>query len=100
MPYAPLLTEPEIAAALESLPGWRREGETLVRTVECPTFKEAIALVDRVADAAEEADHHPDIAINWRRVTFSLITKASRGLTARDVSMAATIDRLAEGGEG
>lgn len=99
MPYAPLLTEPEIAAALESLPGWRREGGTLVRTVECPTFREAIALVNRVADAAEEADHHPDIAINWRRVTFTLITKASKGLTAKDASMAATIDRLAEAGE-
>jgi 4a-hydroxytetrahydrobiopterin dehydratase len=95
MPYAPLLSEPEIAAALGSVPDWRRDGATLVRTVECPTFRDAIALVNRVADAAEEADHHPDITINWRRVTFSLSTKASHGLTARDVSMAATIDRLA-----
>ena len=98
MPYAPLLSEPEIAAALESLPGWRREGETLVRTVESQTFRESIALVNRVADAAEEADHHPDMAINWRRVTFTLITKASKGLTGKDVSMAATIDRLAAEG--
>jgi 4a-hydroxytetrahydrobiopterin dehydratase len=95
MPYAPLLSEPEIAAALGSVPGWRRDGATLVRTVACPTFRDAIALVNRVADAAEEADHHPDITINWRRVTFSLTTKASHGLTARDVSMAAAIDRLA-----
>jgi 4a-hydroxytetrahydrobiopterin dehydratase len=99
MPYAPLLTEPEIAAALESTPDWRREGDWLVRTVECPTFRAAIALVGRVADAAEEADHHPDIEINWRRVTFRLTTKASHGLTAKDVAMASTIDRLAQGSE-
>jgi len=67
MPDAPLLSEPEIAAALGSVPDWRRDGATLVRTVECPTFRAAIALVGRVADAAEEADHHPDITINWRR---------------------------------
>jgi 4a-hydroxytetrahydrobiopterin dehydratase len=98
MPYAPLLSEPEIAASLGSVPDWRRDGSTLVRTVECPTFRAAIALVGRVADAAEEADHHPDITINWRRVTISLTTKASHALTAKDFSMASTIDRLA--GEG
>jgi 4a-hydroxytetrahydrobiopterin dehydratase len=95
MPYAPLLSEPEIAAALGAVPDWRPDGATLVRTVECPTFRAAISLVASVADAAEEADHHPDIAINWRRVTFTLTTKASHGLTARDFAMAATIDRLA-----
>ncbi|HEY8771543.1 MAG TPA: 4a-hydroxytetrahydrobiopterin dehydratase [Candidatus Limnocylindria bacterium] len=99
MPDAPLLSEPEIAAALGSVPDWRRDGATLVRTVECPTFRAAIALVGRVADAAEEADHHPDITINWRRVTFSLSTKASHGLTAKDFSMAAIIDRLAVDGD-
>ena len=96
MPYAPLLSEPEIDAALRAIPEWRRDGDWLLRTVECPTFRSAINLVARVADAAEEADHHPDIEINWRRLTFKLTTKASRGLTAKDVAMAATIDRLAE----
>lgn len=95
MPYAPLLTEAEIAASLASIPEWRREGEELTRTFRCETFRAAIALVGRVADAAEAADHHPDIEINWRRVTFRLTTKASHGLTAKDVAMAATIDRLA-----
>ncbi len=95
MPYAPLLSEPEIAEGLSRLPDWRREGKTLTRTIECPTFREAIALVNLVADAAEEANHHPDIAINWRRVAFTITTKASHGLTAKDISMAGTIDRLA-----
>ena len=96
MPYAPLLSEPEIDAALRAIPEWRRDGDWLLRTVECPTFRSAINLVARVADAAEEADHHPDIEINWRRLTFKLTTKASHGLTAKDVAMAATIDRLAD----
>ena len=96
MPYATPLTEPEIAAALGSVPDWHRDGDWLIRTVECPTFRAAIALVGRVADAAEEADHHPDIEIKWRRVTFRLTTKASHALTAKDFSMAATIDRLAD----
>jgi|KBSSwiStaDraftv2_1062776.scaffolds.fasta_scaffold656137_2 4a-hydroxytetrahydrobiopterin dehydratase len=95
MPYATPLTEPEIAAALASLPEWRRDGDWLIRTVVCPTFRASIALVAAVADAAEEADHHPDIEISWRRVTFRLTTKAARALTAKDVAMAATINRLA-----
>jgi 4a-hydroxytetrahydrobiopterin dehydratase len=95
MPYAPLLTEPEIAQGLRALPDWARDDNRIVRTVECPTFRGAIELVDQVADAAEEANHHPDIEINWRRVTFRLITKASHGLTAKDMAMAGAIDRLA-----
>jgi 4a-hydroxytetrahydrobiopterin dehydratase len=95
MPYAPLLTEAEIATALGAVPDWRREGETIVRQVRCGSFREAISLVNRVADAAEAADHHPDIEISWRRVTFRLTTKASRGLTTKDVAMAREIDRLA-----
>jgi 4a-hydroxytetrahydrobiopterin dehydratase len=95
MPYAPLLTEPEIAEGLRVLPDWARDGDRIVRTVECPTFRAAIALVGGVADAAEEANHHPDIEINWRRVTFRLTTKASHGLTAKDMAMAGAIDQLA-----
>jgi 4a-hydroxytetrahydrobiopterin dehydratase len=96
MPYATPLTEPEIAAALAALPEWHRDADWLIRTVVCPTFRASIALVAAVADAAEEADHHPDIEISWRRVTFRLTTKAARALTAKDVAMAATIDRLAK----
>ncbi len=94
MPYAPLLTDPELAAALADLPGWRRDGDAIVRTVRCETFRAAIGLVNAVADAAEESEHHPDIEIVWRRVTFRLTSKASGGLTSKDMDMAATIDRL------
>jgi 4a-hydroxytetrahydrobiopterin dehydratase len=96
VPYAPLLSEDEISAALSSLPAWRRDGDTFLREVRFPTFREAIAFVDRVADLAEAADHHPDIDIRWRRVALSLTTKASHGLTARDVGLATQIDTLVE----
>jgi 4a-hydroxytetrahydrobiopterin dehydratase len=97
MPYAPLLDPPALDEGLRALPEWRREGEWLVRSLRCASFRAAIDLVDRVADAAEAADHHPDIEIVWRRVTFRLTSKASGGLTHRDLDMAAQIDRLAEG---
>jgi 4a-hydroxytetrahydrobiopterin dehydratase len=97
MPYATLLTEPEIADGLRALPNWARDGDLIAKTVECPTFRAAIELVDRVADAAEAANHHPDIEINWRRVTFRLTTKASRGLTVKYLAMARAIDLLAAG---
>jgi 4a-hydroxytetrahydrobiopterin dehydratase len=98
MPYATLLTEAEIDAGLRELPDWSRDGTWIVRTIRCPTFRAAIELVDRVADAAEEANHHPDIEISWRSVTLRLTTKASDGLTAKDLAIAGTIDRLAAAG--
>jgi 4a-hydroxytetrahydrobiopterin dehydratase len=94
MPYAPLLAETEIDAALGEQPAWRREGAELVREVRCPSFMDAIRLVNQVAEAAEGADHHPDIDIRWRRVTFRLTTKAAGGLTERDLGMVAAIDSL------
>jgi 4a-hydroxytetrahydrobiopterin dehydratase len=94
MPYAPLTSEEEIASGLAGLPEWSREGDAITRTVRCPSFRAAIALVERVADAAEAADHHPDILIRWRRVTFTLSTHASGGLTAKDFAMAKQIDGL------
>ena len=96
MPYAPLLNDAEIAEGLGRLPGWSREGDWIVRAVRLPTFRAAIDLVDRVADVAEAADHHPDMEIVWRRVTFRLTTKASGGISEKDLAMAAQIDQLAE----
>lgn len=95
MPYAPLLSDSEIDERLRALPEWRHEGDWIARTVRCPTFRAAIDLVNRVADAAEAADHHPDFEINWRRVTFKLTTKAAGGLSHKDFDMAAQIEALA-----
>ncbi len=87
-----LLTDGEIDAALAELPHWHRAGQSLVRTIEAPTFPDAIALVDRVAVVAEEANHHPDIDIRWRKVTFALSTHSAGGITESDPALARRID--------
>lgn len=92
---AQLLTDGEIDAALSDLPQWRRAGASLVRTIEAPTFPEAIALVGEVAVVAEELDHHPDIDIRWRKVTFALSTHSAGGITASDPELARRIDDVA-----
>jgi 4a-hydroxytetrahydrobiopterin dehydratase len=64
------------------------------RTYEAPSFLAGIAFVERVARAAEAADHHPDIDIRWRKVTLALVTHDAGGLTWRDTQLAAEADRL------
>ncbi|MCK0518895.1 4a-hydroxytetrahydrobiopterin dehydratase [Williamsia sp. DF01-3] len=90
-----LLTESDITAALADLPKWQREGQSLTQTIDCPDFPAAIALVNRVAEAAEEANHHPDMDIRWRTVTFTLSTHSAGGITSLDVMLAQRIDNLA-----
>lgn len=92
---AELLSESDITAALADLPNWSREGDALTQTVECSDFPAAIAFVDRVAEAAEAAGHHPDIDIRWRKVTFTLSTHSDGGLTGKDTSLAHQINDLA-----
>jgi 4a-hydroxytetrahydrobiopterin dehydratase len=96
MPYADPLSDEEIEAALAGLQGWAREADAIRRTVVCPDFRSAVALIDAVADAAEAADHHPDIELRrYRRVTFTLSTHAAKAITRRDIDLATEIDRLA-----
>jgi len=95
MPYADPLTDDQVVAALDSLDGWARQDDAIQRTVGTAGFVAALALVNAVAEAAEAADHHPDICITgYRRVTFTLTTHAARAITRRDVELAAEIDRL------
>lgn len=91
-----LLTESEIERRLADLRGWQREGGSIRRTFELSSFPSAIAFVNRVAGLAEEADHHPDIDIRYRRVTLTLSTHSAGGLTAKDLEMARQIDRLSQ----
>ena len=89
------LTDAEIAAGLAAVPGWHREGETIVRTVKLRDFGAAIAYVGRVAELAEAANHHPDICIRgYNRVTLTLTSHDAGGLTSRDLRLAAQVDRL------
>ena len=96
MPYAEPLPQSDVTDALARLPGWRREGASLLRTLELSGFTAAIALVNAVAKAAEAANHHPDVLIHdYKRVTFTLSTHAAKAVTQRDIELAAQIDRLA-----
>jgi 4a-hydroxytetrahydrobiopterin dehydratase len=74
---------------------WRQEGESLVRDYAFEDFAEAMAFVNRVADTAEEANHHPDILVHgWNKVRLTLTTHSEGGLTENDHKMAARIDQL------
>jgi 4a-hydroxytetrahydrobiopterin dehydratase len=96
---ADLLDDTAVAAALDELPGWEREGDALVRTAELPSFPVAIEVVDRVAALAEKRDHHPDIDVRWRTLTFRCSTHSEGGLTQLDVDLAAAIsDEIASAG--
>jgi len=92
----PKLTDDEIATALASLPDWRRDGDAIARTFAFAAFMDGIAFVNRVAAAAEAADHHPDIDVRYTRVTCRLSTHDAGGITRADARLAAEIDRLAE----
>lgn len=97
MPKAPLLTDEEIEGSLAGLPGWKRTGDTIVKTFTFKNFLEALAFVNRIAEPAEAMNHHPDVAIHWNKVTLTLWTHASGGLTARDIDLARAIEPLAPG---
>ena len=93
---AELLTEDELTSALTHLGSWRRDGVTILRSVELASFAQAIQVVNRVAEIAENDDHHPDIDIRWRPLTFVLSTHSAGGLTAKDTALAAEIDGVLE----
>jgi 4a-hydroxytetrahydrobiopterin dehydratase len=86
-----LLTETEIKERLARVPGWERRGKEIRRTWAFADFKAAMAFVNRVAELAEAANHHPDIDIRYSKVTLALSTHDAGGLTARDFALAESI---------
>jgi 4a-hydroxytetrahydrobiopterin dehydratase len=89
-----LLTEDEISARLGGVPGWAREGSSIATTVTRADFKDAMLFTGAVAYLAEQANHHPDILIQWNKVTLTLSTHSAGGLTANDFDLAAKISAL------
>jgi 4a-hydroxytetrahydrobiopterin dehydratase len=89
-----LLSDEEITAALAGLPGWARSGDSITTTVELADFRAAMLYTGAVAYLAEAANHHPDIAIAWNRVTLTLSTHSAGGLTGADIALAGQISRL------
>ena len=88
------LTADQIKAALVDVPGWQRDGPAIRRTYTHKDFKGSIKFVNAVAKVADAADHHPDLEIQWDKVTLRLTTHSSGGLTAKDFDLAAKLDKL------
>jgi 4a-hydroxytetrahydrobiopterin dehydratase len=86
------LSAEEARARLAALRGWESDGERIRKAYTLESFAAAIAFVNRVAGLAEEADHHPDILVEYTKVTLTLTSHDSGGLTGRDFSLAARID--------
>jgi 4a-hydroxytetrahydrobiopterin dehydratase len=91
---AELLTDDQITEALGHLTEWRAEGNALVREVELASFSQAIQVVNRIAEIAENDNHHPDIDIRWRTLVFRCTTHSAGGITASDVSLATEISSV------
>jgi 4a-hydroxytetrahydrobiopterin dehydratase len=83
-----LLTSSEIADQLTGLPLWHGSTDQISATYEFPTFMDAIGGVQGIAIEAEEMDHHPDIDIRWRKVTFTACTHSAGGVTQLDIELA------------
>lgn len=90
-----VLTDPEIKQSLGRLKGWKQNGSAIQRLFEFGDFKAAMQFVNRIADAAEQANHHPDIDIRYNKVTLALVSHDAGGVTERDVSMAERINQIA-----
>lgn len=91
------LSDLEIQRALGSLPGWARRAEVLTKSFTFPTFADGIAFVDRVAEAADSVNHHPDIDIRYTRIVCALSTHDAGGITQLDLDLAGKIETLVNG---
>ena len=89
---AELLSDIEIQRDLGSLQGWSRKGDVLTRTYQFRNFAQSLEFVNRVAELAESANHHPDIDIRYTKVTMSLSTHDAGGITQSDLALAQKIE--------
>jgi 4a-hydroxytetrahydrobiopterin dehydratase len=87
------LSDEQVEQRLGEAEDWRREGSAIVRDLRFADFAAAIAFVERVAELAEAANHHPDILVHgWNKVRLTLSTHSEGGLTAADFALAGQID--------
>ena len=89
------LNPDQIKAALPSVREWKKQSASITRTYSFKDFAQAMDFVNKLARAAEEAKHHPDIDIRWNKVTLTLATHSEGGLTPKDFDLARKIDALA-----
>jgi 4a-hydroxytetrahydrobiopterin dehydratase len=90
-----ILSEQEVQRQLATLDGWTLEGRAIRKQYTLRDFPAAVAFVTRLVPEAESADHHPDILINYRKVTLIYSTHSEGGLTQKDFDGAAMADRKA-----
>jgi 4a-hydroxytetrahydrobiopterin dehydratase len=93
------LDDAELRLLLRDLDGWKHLADAIHKDFTFPGFGTAIAFVNRIAELATAAGHHPDLEIHYNRVVVSLSTHDAGGVTQRDVSLAAEIDRAADRGD-
>ncbi len=91
-----VLSDGEIQKALKQLAGWKQNGNAVERGFQFDNFVKAMEFVNRVAEAAEAVNHHPDILINYNKVTLTLVSHDAGGVTQRDLDMAKRINELAQ----
>ncbi len=89
-----LLSDSEISAGLADLPGWTRDGGVITCAETLAVFRAAMLYAGAVAYLAEQANHHPDLLIQWNRVTLTLSTHSAGGLTTKDLDLARRIAAL------
>jgi 4a-hydroxytetrahydrobiopterin dehydratase len=96
-----ILDAHDVEARLAGLPGWSLDAGVLTRQFTFPGFADVVAYLVRVGFAAEAADHHPDVVINYRRIRLSYVTHSEGGLTSKDFDQAGIAGTLAQsmGGE-
>jgi 4a-hydroxytetrahydrobiopterin dehydratase len=90
-----VLSDDEIQERLGGADGWERDGDSLRKVFDRGDFKGSVDFVNRITPAAEEMNHHPDVAISWNKVDLTLSTHSEGGLTENDFELAARIDSLA-----
>src|SRR5687768_17704095 len=90
-----ILSPQQIAAKLKSLEGWSAEGKTIRKEYKFQDFPEAVLFVSALVPGAEDADHHPDIEIHYKRVILTYSTHSEGGITRKDLDGAALADEVA-----
>lgn len=89
------LSQEEIERALEDLPGWRFDRGEIFKNFKFPAFMDAIAFIDRIAEKAEAASHHPDLENHYNRVRVALHTWSEQAITEKDIALALEIESVA-----
>ena len=88
------LTSEQVETELAAAPGWSLDDGAITRKVTRKDFRDALLYVNAVGYLAERANHHPDVAVSWNKVTLTLVTHSAGGLTANDFALARQINEL------